>query len=115
MESNYLPHLPPHFLDYTPNFVQLRLGSNPWHCDCAATYLAKWLRNDYIARMGLDDTAMPEFADNFDFSEFGHGVVCRGPSFLGGKLLIKVTVHELCLGEWASMKGLVPRLSIDAF
>ncbi|XP_043789074.1 slit homolog 1 protein-like isoform X4 [Apis laboriosa] len=108
LESNYLSSLPPRILDAVELIEQLRLARNPWHCDCAASYLATWLQRMYLTR--VNDTNSSE---NLGIWEFGAGAVCRGPGTLGGRLLLRLTFHELCEGQWASMKGLVPRLPID--
>ncbi|XP_016772077.1 platelet glycoprotein V isoform X1 [Apis mellifera] len=108
LESNYLSSLPPRILDAVESIEQLRLARNPWHCDCAASYLATWLQRMYLTR--VNDTNSSE---NLGIWEFGAGAVCRGPGTLGGRLLLRLTFHELCEGQWASMKGLVPRLPID--
>lgn len=87
---------------------QLRLARNPWHCDCAASYLAVWLQGRYLARANESQAT-----EDLSLWEFGAGAVCRGPGTLGGKLLLRLTFHELCEGQWASMRGLVPRIPVD--
>lgn len=108
LESNYLSSLPPRIFDTMQFIEQLRLARNPWHCDCAVSYLAMWLQRMYLAR--VNETKPGE---DLGVWEFGAGAVCRGPGTLGGKLLLHLTFHELCEGQWASMRGLVPRLPVD--
>ncbi|XP_024221194.1 carboxypeptidase N subunit 2-like isoform X1 [Bombus impatiens] len=108
LESNYLSSLPPRIFDTVQFIEQLRLARNPWHCDCAVSYLAMWLQRMYLAR--VNETKPGE---DLGVWEFGAGAVCRGPGTLGGKLLLHLTFHELCEGQWASMRGLVPRLPVD--
>lgn len=109
MESNYLSSLPARILDPVSSLEQLRLARNPWHCDCAVSYLAGWLQKRYLAR----DERSPNSTESLATWEFGAGAVCRGPGTLGGKLLMRLSIHELCEGQWASMKGLTPRLPVD--
>ena len=45
--------------------------------------------------------------------EFGAGAVCWGPGTLGGKLLARLSYRDLCDDEWASVKGLMPRLPVE--
>ncbi|XP_076242355.1 uncharacterized protein LOC143184188 isoform X2 [Calliopsis andreniformis] len=108
LESNYLSSLPPRILDPVPYIEQLHLARNPWHCDCSASYLAMWLQRQYMAR--ANDS---EVTEDLGVWEFGAGAMCRGPGTLGGKLLLRLTFHELCEGQWASMRGLAPRIPID--
>lgn len=108
LESNYLSSMPPRILDAVQSIEQLRLARNPWHCDCAASYLAMWLQRMYLARVNGTNSR-----EDSGVWEFGAGAVCRGPGILGGKLLLRLTFHELCEGQWASMRGLVPRLPVD--
>lgn len=104
LEGNHLSYLPGHFLDKVPIIQQLRLARNPWHCDCDAAYLAMWLRKMYFARLNTDE--------RYNFWESGGGAICWGPGKLGGKLVVELTFHELCQGQWASMKGLAPRKQV---
>lgn len=103
-----MSNLPSRILDYVPNIQQLRLMQNPWHCDCSVSYLAVWLRTKYF-QSNLH-VGKRTNSTNWDFSS---GVICQGPGSFGGKLVVQFTAHELCIGQWASMKGLVPRLPID--
>lgn len=91
--------------DRLSELSQLRLSGNPWHCDCASSYLAGWLRKRYQQQQLRDN--------NTGAWDFGAGAVCRGPGNLGGKLLVKLSYRELCDNEWASMKGLAPRLPLE--
>ncbi|XP_053996601.1 platelet glycoprotein V-like isoform X1 [Hylaeus anthracinus] len=109
LESNYLSSLPPRILDPVPHIEQLRLARNPWHCDCAASYLATWLQKKYLACTNGSSDA----TENVGAWEFGAGAICRGPGTLGGKSLMHLTFHELCEGQWASMRGLAPRIPVD--
>lgn len=109
LESNNLSYLPAQILDYIPKIQQLKITQNPWHCDCAAAYLAMWIRTKYLMQSNLSKDKL----NSTNFWDFGVGVICQSPGSFGGKLLIHITVHELCVGQWASMKGLVPRLPIE--
>lgn len=111
MEANHLTFIPGRFLDSVPVLQQLRLARNPFHCDCEASYLAMWLRKMYFARMNANNSSSSTNRGNFWQS--GAGAVCRGPGILGGKLVLELTFHELCEGQWASMKGLAPRIPTD--
>ncbi|XP_076651493.1 uncharacterized protein LOC143358321 isoform X3 [Halictus rubicundus] len=109
LESNYLSSLPARILDPVASIEQLRLARNPWHCDCAASYLATWLQNRYRSRAN----ATTDSSESFAAWEFGAGAVCRGPGTLGGRMLMRLSIYELCEGQWASMRGLTPRLPVD--
>ncbi|XP_048515947.1 leucine-rich repeat-containing protein 15-like isoform X2 [Athalia rosae] len=109
LEANHLSYLPSRFLDVIPNIRQLRLERNPWHCDCGAAYLAGWLRKRYLAT----PRGYSVSSNKSSFWDYGAGAVCRGPGALGGRLLVQLSFHELCEGQWASMRGLVPRLPVE--
>ncbi|XP_015172060.1 PREDICTED: carboxypeptidase N subunit 2-like isoform X2 [Polistes dominula] len=113
LEANYLSYLPARILDGLVTIRQLRLERNPWHCDCSAAYLATWLQRRYLIITNSTSIGEMNIGDNSKSWEFGAGVICRGPGTMGGKLLLRLTFHELCEGQWASMKGLVPRLPKD--
>lgn len=113
LEANYLSYLPARILDGLLSIQQLRLARNPWHCDCAAAYLAAWLQKRYFTVTNSSNLGEINVNENSKVWEFGSGVICRGPGTMGGKLLLRLTFHQLCEGQWASMKGLVPRLPID--
>ncbi|XP_014598851.1 PREDICTED: carboxypeptidase N subunit 2-like isoform X2 [Polistes canadensis] len=113
LEANYLSYLPARILDGLLTIRQLRLERNPWHCDCSAAYLATWLQRRYLIITNSSSIGEINIGDNSKSWEFGAGVICRGPGTMGGKLLLRLTFHELCEGQWASMKGLVPRLPKD--
>ncbi|XP_035740752.1 carboxypeptidase N subunit 2-like isoform X2 [Vespa mandarinia] len=113
LEANYLSYLPAKILDGLLTIRQLRLERNPWHCDCSAAYLATWLQRRYLTITNSSSMGEINIGDNSKSWEFGAGVICRGPGAMGGKLLLRLTFHELCEGQWASMKGLVPRVPKD--
>ncbi|XP_047366957.1 carboxypeptidase N subunit 2-like isoform X3 [Vespa velutina] len=113
LEANYLSYLPAKILDGLLTIRQLRLERNPWHCDCSAAYLATWLQRRYLTITNSSTMGEINIGDNSKSWEFGAGVICRGPGAMGGKLLLQLTFHELCEGQWASMKGLVPRVPKD--
>ncbi|XP_046828939.1 carboxypeptidase N subunit 2-like isoform X3 [Vespa crabro] len=113
LEANYLSYLPAKILDGLLTIRQLRLERNPWHCDCSAAYLATWLQRRYLTITNSSTMGEINIDDNSKSWEFGAGVICRGPGAMGGKLLLQLTFHELCEGQWASMKGLVPRVPKD--
>ncbi|KAF7383887.1 hypothetical protein HZH68_014644 [Vespula germanica] len=113
LEANYLSYLPAKILDGLLTIRQLRLERNPWHCDCSAAYLATWLQRRYLTITNSSSIGEINIGDNSKSWEFGAGVICRGPGAMGGKLLLRLTFHELCEGQWASMKGLVPRVPKD--
>jgi Leucine-rich repeat (LRR) protein len=94
LDSNKLQFLPANSLDRTPMLKFLKLGKNIWYCDCRAIYLARWLRQ-YGSNL-LD----------------GDDILCRGPGPLGGQNVINLRFDDLCLGQWASMVNLSPRLPI---
>lgn len=110
-------YLPARFMDYTPMIQQLRLARNPWHCDCASSYLAVWLqqrRYRLLRANATADSIAPTFPSNSTaYWEFAAGAICRGPGNFGGKLLVQLTFHELCEGSWASMRGLAPRIPME--
>jgi len=40
MDNNKLHFIPAGSLDFVPKLETLKLGKNPWHCDCSILYLA---------------------------------------------------------------------------
>lgn len=47
LDSNKLQYLPKDCLDKIPQLTKIKLDKNPWHCDCQAIYLARFLREHY--------------------------------------------------------------------
>jgi len=117
LESNELSFLPAGSMDAILTIPQVRLSRNPWHCDCHASYVASWLRKRFASFANLTNQLQIQRAliltGNWSVWEFGAGAICRGPGILGGQALLRLTFHELCEGQWASMKGIVPRLPLD--
>ncbi|CAB0033010.1 unnamed protein product [Trichogramma brassicae] len=116
--GNRLSHLPKGLFDENSDLLQLRLGRNPWHCDCASSYLALWLRRRYRLRLVEAESrsgngTTPAFGAGTNHLDFTAGLVCRGPGTLGGQLLVKLSYRLLCDGEWASMKGFAPRIPVE--
>jgi len=97
---------------------QVRLDQNPWHCDCRASYVASWLRRRFASFANLTSMMQMRKAliltSNWSVWEFGAGATCSGPGALGGQPLLRLTFHELCEGQWASMRGIIPRLPLNA-
>lgn len=112
LEANYISNLPTGIFDYIPLIEQLRLAKNPWYCDCASSYLATWLQKRYFSLSNVTEEPIP-FDDPTVSWDYAGGAICQGPANLERKLLLQLTRHELCEGQWASMKGLAPRLPID--
>lgn len=104
-------------MDAVSTIQQVRLGQNPWHCDCRASYAASWLRKRFAIFANLTNPLQIQrvliMTGNWNVWEFGAGATCRSPGILGGQSLLRLTFHELCEGQWASMKGIIPRLSLD--
>ena len=73
--------------------ISVKLDKNPWHCDCRALYLARWIRQ-HTAKL-WDGAPM-----------------CRGPGDLGGREVGLLRYDDLCDGQWASMLSLSPRLPV---
>ncbi|XP_020298471.1 leucine-rich repeat-containing protein 15-like isoform X2 [Pseudomyrmex gracilis] len=117
LESNDLSFLPAGSMDAISSIQQIRLSRNPWHCDCRASYVASWLRKRFASYANLTNALQIQkmliVTGNWSVWEFGAGATCRGPGILGGQSLLRLTFHELCEGQWASMKGIVPRLPLD--
>lgn len=115
LESNDISFLPAGSLDAILMIQQIRLNRNPWHCDCRASYIASWLRRRFASFMNLTNSLQIQQALilNWSIWEFGAGATCRGPRILDGQSLLRLTFHELCEGQWASMKGIIPRLPLD--
>lgn len=74
--------------------MAVKLDKNPWHCDCRALYLARWIR-EFVLK--LWDGQQP---------------MCRGPGDLGGHEVGLLRYDDLCDGQWASMLSLSPRLPV---
>jgi len=117
LESNELSFLPVGSMDAVFAIQQVRLDQNPWHCDCRASYVVSWLRRRFASFANLTSTLQMRKAltvtSNWSVWEFGAGATCSGPGALGGQPLLRLTFHELCEGQWASMRGIVPRLSLN--
>lgn len=118
LESNELSFLPAGSMDAISAIRQVRLNQNPWQCDCRASYVASWLRRRFANYANLTDPlriqrALAATTGNWTAWEFGAGATCTGPGVLGGRYLLHLTFRELCEGQWASMKGIVPRLPLD--
>lgn len=117
LESNELSFLPAGSMDAISAIPQVRLNRNPWHCDCHASYIASWLRRRFASFANLTAPLQIQRAltitGNWSIWEFGAGAICSGPGLLGGQPLLRLTFHELCEGQWASMKGIIPRLPLD--
>jgi hypothetical protein len=47
LDSNKLQYLPKDCLDKIPKLMKIKLDKNPWHCDCNAIYLARFLREHH--------------------------------------------------------------------
>ncbi|XP_063698143.1 leucine-rich repeat-containing protein 15 [Culicoides brevitarsis] len=93
LDSNKLMFLPSKSLDHNPKLLSVKLGKNPWHCDCRAIYLARWLRVNGTKLWDGEPT-------------------CRGPGELSGQSLITLRFIHICEGQWAAMVSLSPRLPI---
>ncbi|XP_011340233.2 platelet glycoprotein V [Ooceraea biroi] len=117
LESNELSFLPAGSMDAIFTIQQVRLNRNPWHCDCRAFYVASWLRRRLANFANLTNPSQIQQAltmtGNWSIWEFGAGATCRGPGILGGQPVLRLTFHELCEGQWASMKGIIPRIPLD--
>ncbi|XP_016965131.1 leucine-rich repeat-containing protein 15 [Drosophila biarmipes] len=94
IDSNKLMYLPHGSLHGLEKLVAVKLDKNPWHCDCRALYLARWIR-EFVLK--LWDGQQP---------------MCRGPGDLGGHEVGLLRYDDLCDGQWASMLSLSPRLPV---
>ncbi|KAH8333357.1 hypothetical protein KR067_006763 [Drosophila pandora] len=94
IDSNKLMFLPTGALHGLEKLVAVKLDKNPWHCDCRALYLARWIR-EFVLK--LWDGQQP---------------MCRGPGDLGGHEVGLLRYDDLCDGQWASMLSLSPRLPV---
>ncbi|EDW17575.1 leucine-rich repeat-containing protein 15 isoform X1 [Drosophila mojavensis] len=94
IDSNKLMYLPTGALHGLDKLVAVKLDKNPWHCDCRALYLARWIR-EFVVK--LWDGQQP---------------MCRGPGDLGGHEVGLLRYDDLCDGQWASMLSLSPRLPV---
>lgn len=94
IDSNKLMYLPHGALHGLNQLVAVKLDKNPWHCDCRALYLARWIR-EFVVK--LWDGQQP---------------MCRGPGDLGGHEVGLLRYDDLCDGQWASMLSLSPRLPV---
>ncbi|KAL7734253.1 hypothetical protein ACLKA6_011920 [Drosophila palustris] len=94
IDSNKLMFLPHGALHGLDKLVAVKLDKNPWHCDCRALYLARWIR-EFVVK--LWDGQQP---------------MCRGPGDLGGHEVGLLRYDDLCDGQWASMLSLSPRLPV---
>lgn len=74
----------------------VKLDKNPWHCDCRAIYLARWLRSS-IHKLWDGEPK------------------CRGPGDLGGNPLGDLRYSDMCDGQWASMVSLAARKPIRPY
>lgn len=86
--------LPNACLDNKTHLSSIKLDKNPWHCDCRALYLARWLRQ---AGAHLTD---------------GNTPTCRGPGSLGGYPVGLLRFDHLCDGEFMAMVKLSPRIPL---
>lgn len=87
--------LPPGCLD-GPNLRAVKLDKNPWHCDCRAIYLARWLRLSMHKLWDGEPT-------------------CRGPGDLGGNPVGDLRFADICDGQWASMVSLAARVPVKPY
>lgn len=95
LDSNKLKFLPHGCLDESTSLVSIKLDKNPWHCDCRALYLARWLRAK--GSLQLSDGTTP---------------TCRGPGSFGGYPVGLLRYDHLCDGEFLAMVKLSPRIPL---
>lgn len=95
LDSNKLMFMPPGCLD-GPNLRAVKLDKNPWHCDCRAIYLARWLRLSMHKLWDGEPT-------------------CRGPGDLGGNPVGDLRFADICDGQWASMVSLAARVPVKPY
>ncbi|XP_023305923.2 carboxypeptidase N subunit 2 isoform X1 [Lucilia cuprina] len=93
IDSNKLQYLPHGSFVDLQKLISVKLDKNPWHCDCRALYLARWIR-EHSSKL-WDGAPM-----------------CRGPGDLGGREVGLLRYDDLCDGQWASMLSLSPRLPV---
>ncbi|XP_037939127.1 carboxypeptidase N subunit 2 isoform X1 [Teleopsis dalmanni] len=93
IDSNKLQYLPHGALYGLDKLIAVKLDKNPWHCDCRALYLARYIR-EHQHRL------------------WDGQPVCRGPGDLGGGEVGLLRYDDLCDGQWASMLSLSPRLPV---
>lgn len=79
-----------------PNLLAVKLDKNPWHCDCRAIYLARWLRSSMHKLWNSEPT-------------------CRGPGDLGGNPVGDLRFSDMCDGQWASMVQLAARVPVRPY
>lgn len=113
----YIPYHGIYGMDAISTIQQVRLSQNPWHCDCRASYAVSWLRKRFAIFANLTNPLQIQqvliTTGNWSVWEFVAGATCTGPGILGGQSLLRLTFHELCEGQWASVKGIIPRLYLD--
>ncbi|NXE95619.1 GPIX protein, partial [Menura novaehollandiae] len=90
LRNNSLTRIPAGALDGLHGLRELRLGDNPWHCDCHIVYLKLW----------LEDFSEPSLAE----------LRCASPEPLRMKPLRQLTGNELGL-----CKRLLPTKCLDLF
>ncbi|GLV37748.1 uncharacterized protein CBL_06551 [Carabus blaptoides fortunei] len=88
LDSNRFQYLPAKALDNLLELVNIKLAKNPWHCDCAALYLATWLKQNRDKVWESQPT-------------------CRGPGSLGGvylrvSLLYFASINAALGCQWGS-------------
>uniref|UniRef100_A0A1B0AI55 LRRCT domain-containing protein n=1 Tax=Glossina pallidipes TaxID=7398 RepID=A0A1B0AI55_GLOPL len=93
IDSNKLQYLPRGAFADLSKLLAVKLDKNPWHCDCRALYLARWIRE-------------------FSTKLWDGQPKCRGPGDLGGQEVGLLRYDDLCDGQWASMLSLSPRLPV---
>ncbi|XP_064352903.1 platelet glycoprotein IX [Camelus dromedarius] len=95
LANNSLHSVAPGAFDHLPQLQALDAAQNPWHCDCALTYLRLWLRDRAPEELQL--------------------VRCAGPGVAAGRALGQLGGSELGGCGWRLAKaGVSPGLWWDA-